>query len=1085
MHIIDVVPTAFVNKDVVLRVYRSCKKTHTLRLLLLMVLSLLIAPDYADAKRIVRAGFYNFKPLVYANADGSAQGFFVKMLNHVAEREGWDVQYVPGTWQEGLDHLKSNQIDLLLCIGYTEERAKFLDFPNEFLVLDWGLVYKAKGSNINTIMDLEGRTVSGLKGSVYSAGFQELIKQFQIKVKFVELDQMTEVFQSVESGKADAGVTSNIPGILNEAAHSVDRTPIIFTPVKLGFAVNKGANADLVAALDLGITEMKRDQSSVYYRELEHLYGVKDAVISEEVYWLLFGGSGVLLLAFSFIVALRRKVRLKTAELQEQGSLMKSIINGTTDAVFIKDTKGRYVVVNDEVVRLFGRPRSEILGRDDAEFFPRQEAQFLRSSDQEIMAAREVVTREERITTLEESRVYLATKGPVYDKLGLVSGMFGISRDISNLKQAEIEAHRYSQLLKRTGEIALVGGWELDLATMKLFWSDLVREIHEVSPDATITVAQAIEFYAPAARPVIQNLVDALIASGTAYDIELPIITAKGNLIWVRTQGDAEYSDGRVVKIFGSFQDITGRKQMEERLKQSNEQLQFVLEGSQLGTWDWNIETGEVARNERWAEMLGYTPGEVDRSIEHWSTMVHPDDRDAAWNSIDDHLKGRTPLHHAEYRMLAKDNQYKWILDQARIVKRDAGGRPIRMSGTHTDITERKLAEVEKQQLEQQMHHAQRLESLGVLSGGIAHDFNNILAVIIGHCGLAKMDPARAEESMSQIEGAADRAADLCRQMLAYAGKAHFVQVRLSLKELVDEMAKMLKPTISPKVQIRLDYATEIPAIFADASQLRQIVMNLIINAAEAIGTGEGEISIALAKSEVTEGGSDRDYLGKAIAAGWYLCLEVSDNGCGMDNETLRRIFEPFYTTKFTGRGLGMSAVLGIITAHKGALQLSSRPGRGTTFKVYLPVTREDSCVLQAQSQVLAPAPWQGRGTVLLVEDEEQVRAVAAAMLASFGFDVLEAVNGRDALELYQSNRSAIVMVVTDMGMPVMDGHDFFMALKKINPKLPVIISSGFGDADVNSKLGREDIAGLISKPYSLDQFRDVLKGVLDGERER
>jgi len=1085
MHIIYlIVSSSFVNKDVVMRVCRSCKDTMTMRLLLLLVLSLLINPGYADAKRVVRAGFYNFKPLVYSSADGSAQGFFVKMLNHVAEREGWDVQYVPGTWQEGLDHLKNNQIDLLLCIGYTEERAKFLDFPNEFLVLDWGLVYKAKGSNINTIMDLEGKTVSGLKGSVYSAGFLELIKQFQLKkVNFVELDQVSEIFQSVESGKADAGVTSNIPGILNEAAHSVDRTPIIFTPVKLGFAVNKGLNADLIAALDLGITEMKRDQASVYYHELEHLYGLKDAAIPEEAYWVLFGGSGALLLAISFIVALRRKVGLKTAELQEQGSLMEAIINGTTDAVFIKDTKGRYVVVNDEVVRLFGRPRAGILGRDDTEFFPMQEAQFLMSSDREIIAAREVVTKEERITTLEESRVYLATKGPVYDKSGLVSGMFGISRDITNLKQTEIEAHRYSQLLKRTGEIALVGGWELDLATMKLFWSDLVRQIHEVSPDASITVAEAIEFYAPAARPLIQNLVNALIASGTAYDIELPIITAKNNLIWVRTQGDAEYRDGKMVKIFGSFQNITGRKQMEEQLKQSNEQLQFVLEGSQLGTWDWNIETGEVTRNERWAEMLGYTLGEIERSIEHWSSMIHPDDRDTAWNSIEDHLKGRTPLVQAEYRMLSRDKQYRWILDQARIVKRDADGRPIRMSGTHTDITERKLAEVEKQQLEQQMHHAQRLESLGVLSGGIAHDFNNILAVIIGHCGLAKMDPARAEESMSQIEGAAERAADLCRQMLAYAGKAQFVQVRLSLEELVDEMAKMLKPTISPKVQIRLDYAPEIPAIFADASQLRQIVMNLIINASEAIGTGQGEISIALAKYEVTEGGPDRDYLGKPIAAGCYLCLEVADNGCGMDDETVRRIFEPFYTTKFTGRGLGMSAVLGIIMAHKGALQLSSQPGQGATFKVYLPVTREESFFLQEPSQVLALAPWQGHGTVLLVEDEEQIRVVAAAMLASFGFDVVEAANGKDALELYQSNCAAIVMVVTDMGMPVMDGHDFFLALKKINPKLPIIISSGFGDADVTSKIGREDIAGLISKPYSLNQFSDVLKSVLDREQ--
>ena len=1050
-------------------------------LFLLLVLCFLVNPHLADAKRTVRAGIFNFKPLVYSDTDGSPQGFFVKMLNRIAEQENWEVQYVPGTWQEGMDRLKSNQIDLLLCIGYTEERAKFLDFPKEFLVLDWGLVYKSKRSNINTIMDLEGKTVSGLKGSVFSYGFLDLIKQFQIKVKFLELDQMSDVFKSVDTGKADAGVTSNIPGILNEAAHLVDRTPIIFTPVKLGFGANAGKNRDLISALDRDIAAMKADPGSLYYRELGHLFGKKDDAIPKEAYWAVSGILAVLLWSISFIVVLRRKVRRKTAKLSEQGNLMKSIINGTTDAVFIKDTMGRYVVVNDEVVRLFGKPRAEIIGRDDTHFFSPEDARLLRSNDREVMVGDGVVTNEEHITTGDQSRVYLATKGPLHDEQGAVSGLFGISRDITPFKRAELETRRYSQLLKRTGEIALVGGWELDLATMKLFWSELVYQIHEIDPGTEISVEAAIGYYAPEARPVIEDAVKSLMESGTPFDLELPMISARHNPLWVRAQGEAEYSEGKITKIFGSLQNITERKQMEEQLRQSNEQLRFVLEGSQLGFWDWNMESGEVARNERWAEMLGYTLREVQLTVSQWTTLMHPEDQDRAWKSINDHLEGREPLHEVEYRMLAKDGQYKWILDRARVVKRGADGKPVRMSGTHTDVTERRRMEEEKQSLDQQMQHAQRLESLGVLSGGIAHDFNNILAIIIGHCALAKMGPQRAEESIREIESAAERAAELCRQMLAYAGKSQFVRTTVNFRDLVDDMIRMLRPTISQKVELSIDLSAEIPLISGDASQLRQIAMNLFINASEAIGPGQGRIRVSLAQVEFVEGEPSKDYLGRIIPPGSYACLEVSDNGCGMDEESMRRIFEPFYTTKFTGRGLGMSAVLGIITSHLGALQLSSELGRGTSFKVYLPVRGGDGAHDGAPVTSVASTPWSGSGTVLLVEDECQVRMVARILLEDFGFSVLEAGDGQEALELYQRNPSDIRLVLTDMGMPVMDGYDLCLELRKLDPELPIIISSGFGDTDVASRINRSDIAGMISKPYNTEQFREVLKGALGG----
>jgi len=387
--------------------------------------------------------------------------------------------------------------------------------------------------------------------------------------------------------------------------------------------------------------------------------------------------------------------------------------------------------------------------------------------------------------------------------------------------------------------------------------------------------------------------------------------------------------------------------------------------------------------------------------------------------------------------------------------------------------------EEEKLAIELQFQQAQKLESLGVLAGGIAHDFNNILAIIIGNCNLVKMEYATAEIHVPVIEKAAERAAELCRQMLAYAGKASISLHNVNVTDLVEETVKMLKSAISHKVVITTSFAADIPTIKIDKSQLRQVVMNLIINASESIGDVSGVIHVKLAESEIISGQTNRDHLGVDIKPGWYVCLEVSDTGCGMDNDTKLRVFEPFFTTKFTGRGLGMSAVLGIVTSHKGALQLISQPGQGTTFKIYLPIQEGESGNIIA-SEKGVPLPWQGSGTILLVEDETQVLMIAKSMIKALGFAVIDAANGREAIDLYQKHCENITMVITDLGMPVMDGYTLFRELKNINPDLPIIIATGFGEIDVTSRINRNEMSGLITKPFNFDQLRSVLKNALD-----
>jgi len=451
------------------------------------------------------------------------------------------------------------------------------------------------------------------------------------------------------------------------------------------------------------------------------------------------------------------------------------------------------------------------------------------------------------------------------------------------------------------------------------------------------------------------------------------------------------------------------------------------------------------------------------------SRFIFPEDQNIYYR----HIKKLFEINEVqswEMRMVRADGFMFWVHLQCTLM---LGGE---CWITLNDISERKKAEEEKVALDHQLLQAHKLESLGVLAGGIAHDFNNSLGIILGNCYLAKLDPEGAEGYITTIEKSANHSAELCRQMLEYAGKSLLVTNQVDMTTVVRDKVRTLKAAIPQNVVIKLD-CTDTPLIGGDASLLGQIVMNLIVNASEAIGEAQGEIRVSLATTEIRAGFSDKDHLGRIIPAGVYVCLEISDTGCGMDDEIKRRIFEPFYTTKFTGRGLGLSAALGIILSHQGALQLFSQPGKGTTIKIYLPVYKE--APEEESDQQASFAPWQGSGTVLLVDDEEHVIFVAKTMLEELGFSVIDASNGKEALELYRMNAEKITLVVTDIGMPVMDGYALFSELKKINPELPIIISSGFSDTVVTLRIAVENIAGFISKPYSFEQLRDALKSVV------
>ena len=405
----------------------------------------------------------------------------------------------------------------------------------------------------------------------------------------------------------------------------------------------------------------------------------------------------------------------------------------------------------------------------------------------------------------------------------------------------------------------------------------------------------------------------------------------------------------------------------------------------------------------------------------------------------------------------------------------DDHGRIVEVQAVGQDITERKKAEEERARLEQQMLHAQKMESLGVLAGGVAHDFNNILMAIIGNVDLSLMkipEDSPVVGNLRNIEKAANRAAELAKQMLAYSGKGRFVVEDIDLNRLVEEMEHILTASISKDAALALKLCKPLPTVEADANQVRQILTNLVMNASEAIGDRGGDITISTGFMEYGRDKLKDVLLGQDLAEGRYVFVEVADTGIGMGEEVLDKIFDPFFTTKFTGRGLGLAAVHGIVRGHKGGIRIYSEPGKGSSFQVLLPASGEP---VEAYTPESEEDDWRGEGKILLVDDEEAVREIGSELLRELGFTPVLANDGFEALALFQEHPD-IRGVILDLTMPRMDGEHCFRELRLLDPDIKVIMSSGFSEQDVVQKFDGKGLAGFIQKPYKLKALKEMMR---------
>ena len=524
----------------------------------------------------------------------------------------------------------------------------------------------------------------------------------------------------------------------------------------------------------------------------------------------------------------------------------------------------------------------------------------------------------------------------------------------------------------------------------------------------------------------------------------------------------------------GVVRDISERKRMEEALIQSEEKFRRIVELSPFAMHFYTLVQDEnlifTGGNPTADKMLSISHRElIGMMIEEAFPNLKDTNIPEIYRNV---AKGE--LGQQSFETAYDDGQVSGLFD-VQVYRSGPGAIAVNFM----DITDRRRNEEERLHLEKQLLHAQKLESLGILAGGIAHDFNNLLTSIVGNTDLAllRLNPeSPVRHNLHQVEQAATRAADLAKQMLAYSGKGKFVIEPINLNRLVEEMTKMLEVSISKKCVLRFNFATSLPTVEADATQLRQIIMNLVINASEAIGDKSGVIAVNTGCMQCDKRYLDSAWLNEQIPEGHYVWLEITDTGCGMDKETVAKIFDPFFTTKFTGRGLGMAAVLGIVRGHKGSIKVYSEPNRGTTFKVLLPAGEMPKELFNRDSDL--HAAWKGSGTVLLVDDEESVLGIGTEMLKELGFDVLTALNGKVALEVFRENQNKICSVILDLTMPHLDGEQTFRELRQIQPDVKVVMSSGYNEQEVTQRFVGKGLGGFIQKPYKLSTLRGVMRNL-------
>ncbi|MFV2081246.1 MAG: PAS domain S-box protein [bacterium] len=756
--------------------------------------------------------------------------------------------------------------------------------------------------------------------------------------------------------------------------------------------------------------------------------------------------------------------------------MYKIIFLNAPDAIFLTDPEtGIILDANHAASTLLDQPIDEIIGMHHADLHPAHPDE---KSWVDLMMLSET---KEGATSVPKKNVVIrqdSTEIPVEVTANkvVVEGkplLLGVFRNITEKYTAE------KALIEALSNLnALIDGSPLAIITADpkgriMTWNPAAERIFGWKAEEVVNRIGPIVL--EKGRKEFLDMIKRTLEGEKLLDQEMVRLKKDGTPINVSISTAPVYEQDTPVAVVAMFADITRRKMAEEALMRSDEQYRTVVQTATDAIISADASGKVISWNRVAEELFGYMEKEaIGMEV---TELMPPGYREAHNQSMEKLIKtgkekiiGKT----VEVEGLRKNGEQFPVEISLASWKTDVH---INFTAIIRDITERK-------KLEAQIHHSQKLESLGILAGGIAHDFNNLLMGILGNASLALPkvpDENPAHLNIMRIEQAAIRASDLTNQMLAYSGKGKFIVGVLDTNKIVEEMSQLLTSSVGKKCGIYYNLSSDPVTIEGSSAQIQQLIMNLITNASDAIGEDKGTITVTTRIEECDQDCLESAYFAHDLPEGLYSSISVSDSGKGMDRETLEKLFDPFYSTKETGRGLGLAAVLGIVRGHKGIIQVESEPNKGTRFRVLLPYTEPDETISQEEKPPGKITKWRESGTVLVVDDEEYVRDVVTNILEECGLTVILAQDGAEGLEVFAKMGKEIDLVLLDMTMPEMSGREVFAELRNIDKKVKVILSSGYSEQEICAEIIDEhgDVE-FIQKPYRAGALVDVARKMLE-----
>ncbi len=756
--------------------------------------------------------------------------------------------------------------------------------------------------------------------------------------------------------------------------------------------------------------------------------------------------------------------------LKQKHLLLRTVVEGTRDIIFVKGGGGRYLLINSTGAEIFQRPIEEIVGKTDAELFVHGTHPLFSQHDEEVL--RQKVPRSFEVDVEVSgpvSRTYLVTKEVIEQTEEGFEGLLGIARDITFRKAAELTIQEREKRYRAIMDNAIDLITEIDSEASFLYVSPNFQEVLGYLPK-TLLGSTIFSLAHPEDRSsVVKEFVQGMQISGTGRAI-YRYRHHGGKYRWFESTGRmflTALGDMRGVIV---SRDITQRKETEKAL----EELNFALTYATPGIAILDDEGRYLQVNEPYAELLSYSTEELIG--QSWTMTIHPDDHATALATF----AGMKTTGKGEFEAKAvkKDGMlfYQQVILVKGIDKEDDGRYHCFMR----DVTERKQMELTLREQDQKFQQVQKMEAIGNLAGGIAHDFNNILGAILGYSELALTQASKEPRLASYLEEvlrAGHRAKELVKQILAFSRRSEQEREAVDLRELVQDALKMVRATLPTTIDIHTKMFNEPGVIFADPTQIQQVVLNLCANAEHAMREKGGSLTLSLTHMDVTEHSTS---CFTQLQPGSYLQLMVHDSGRGIPSQDLDRIFEPFFTTKGLGEGtgLGLAVVHGIIVGHGGHISVASEVNQGTTFTVLFP--RLDVALPQKPEKYEA---WpKGTGTILFVDDEEVLARWGEQVLSNLGYSVVTKVNPHEALALFQKQPNQFDMVVTDQTMPTMNGEAFARALLAIRQDIPIVLCTGFSHSMSAEKSKQLGLKGFLMKPVNGALLAKTVKEITEGE---